>query len=204
MSGLKYIELDSQTTVILYKGYFVEQGDNWLSQLKTKIDWQQPSIKIMGRTLPIPRLQAYYGDKGAFYRYSNLNLSPLPFNLTLSTIKSAVEDAVDSQFNAALLNLYRTGQDSMGFHADDEPSIDDNFPIASVSLGETRAMRFKSKFSQQKPTKCWLSHGDLLVMPPKMQSQWLHEVPKTKRAQFARINITFRKVRISDKLGFLV
>ena len=42
------------------------------------------------------------------------------------------------RFNSVLLNLYRDGQDSMGWHSDDESELGPAPAIASLSLGEPR------------------------------------------------------------------
>jgi alkylated DNA repair dioxygenase AlkB len=44
-----------------------------------------------------------------------------------------------------LLNLYRNGVDSMGWHSDDERELGERPVIASVSLGATRRFRLRHK-----------------------------------------------------------
>ena len=85
------------------------------ANLKDQVDWHQPNIKIMGREMPIPRLQAYYGIKGAFYRYSHLNLKSMPFNETLLQIRTATEACLNTQLNAALLNFIEQDRIVWGF-----------------------------------------------------------------------------------------
>ncbi|WP_231971835.1 alpha-ketoglutarate-dependent dioxygenase AlkB family protein [Nostoc sp. NIES-3756] len=87
-------------------------------------------------------------------------------------------------------NQYRTGQDSIGWHADNEESMGVNPAIASISLGAVR--KFQIKPISGRPTDFWLEHGSLLLMHPGCQSTHLHQVPKTNKVVGTRINLTFR------------
>jgi alkylated DNA repair dioxygenase AlkB len=39
-----------------------------------------------------------------------------------------------------------------------------------------------------------LSHGSLLLMEGESQHHWEHQLPKTKKVQAPRLNLTFRKL----------
>jgi alkylated DNA repair dioxygenase AlkB len=101
------------------------------------------------------------------------------------------QDLSRSRFNSVLVNLYRSGDDSMGWHADDEPELGPSPVIASLSLGATRRFKFRHR-----RTRTIVDHdltgGSLLVMSGACQSAWMHSVPKQKRVTEARINLTFR------------
>jgi alkylated DNA repair dioxygenase AlkB len=92
-----------------------------------------------------------------------------------------------------LLNLYRDGQDSMGYHADDEKELGETPLIASLSLGDERVFKLRHK-TRKTTLDIVLGHGDLLVMAGALQQYWQHCVPKTKQLKTARINLTFRKI----------
>jgi len=143
----------------------------------------------------MPRLTCWMGDVA--YTYSGLANQPAPWLLAVTDVKGRVEDLSGSAFNGVLLNLYRDGADSMGWHADDEASLGARPVIASVSLGAPRRMRFKSKDSQQAASSGFeitLGHGSLLVMRGDSQRDWLHAIPKSKRVSTPRINLTFRHI----------
>jgi len=169
-------------------------ADELQAQLMTEIDWQQKSIKLFGKDIPQPRLVAWYGDSGASYTYSGLTWEPLDWTEALRSLKSAVEAAANARFNSVLLNLYRDGQDSMGWHSDDEPELGQNPIIASVSLGATRRFALQHKQYKALKQKIDLTHGSLLVMAGETQHHWRHQVAKTTRVQEPRINLTFRYV----------
>jgi alkylated DNA repair dioxygenase AlkB len=144
-----------------------------------------------------PRLTAWYGDATARYSYSGLDLTPQPWTPALLALRTQVEQATGVTFNSVLLNLYRTGQDSMGWHADDEPELGPEPVIASISLGATRRFRLRPRHSQQlphAPLGLDLPSGSLLVMRGTTQQHWQHAVPKTARPVGPRLNLTFRTI----------
>jgi alkylated DNA repair dioxygenase AlkB len=112
-------------------------------------------------------------------------------------LKVRVEADVRHTFNSVLVNLYRDGQDSMGYHADDEPELGPEPVIAAVSLGATRRfiLRARRKKGTTPPTELALGHGSLLVMKGTTQRDWVHAVPKERAVTDRRMNLTFRWVR---------
>jgi alkylated DNA repair dioxygenase AlkB len=101
-------------------------------------------------------------------------------------------------YNSALLNLYRDGSDSMGWHSDDEPELGDRPVIASLSFGASRRFRLKHRYrSDLDPVALTLSHGSLLIMYADTQKNWKHSIPKSSKVREPRINLTFRFVQPS-------
>jgi hypothetical protein len=98
-------------------------------------------------------------------------------------------------FNSVLLNRYRTGQDSVSWHSDDEPEFGANPVIASVSLGGTRTFQLRHKRRKGLKASVELTHGSLLLMRGATQHHWLHQIPKTAKDVAERVNLTFRVVR---------
>ena len=87
------------------------------------IPWQQNSIRMYGKTHPEPRLTAWMGPA---YRYSSIQWPAAPFTAEMREFVKEVEVHTETggYFNACLFNQYRDGQDSMGWHRDNEPEID--------------------------------------------------------------------------------
>jgi len=174
-----------------------EQALAYLRELQKTLDWRQEPIRLFGREVLQPRLTAWYGDATAYYGYSGLRLAPLPWTPALLDLREQVEAAAGARFNSVLLNLYRYGQDSMGWHADDEPELGPTPVIASLSLGATRRFRLRPRDAQATPhalVSLELTNGSLLLMRGPTQQHWLHAVPKTARPVAARCNLTFRWV----------
>jgi alkylated DNA repair dioxygenase AlkB len=99
-------------------------------------------------------------------------------------------------FNSVLLNYYRTGSQSMGWHSDDERELGTAPTIASISLGGPR--RFLLRHRRRKDLSVHeivLGHGSLLLMSGESQSAWRHSVPKTTRLVAPRVNLTFRQIQ---------
>jgi alkylated DNA repair dioxygenase AlkB len=168
-------------------------ADLLFSQLKTQIAWQEEDILIVGKWHKVPRLMAWYGDARAYYQYSGVNHAPLAWTPELLVIKEKIARQCAGDFNSVLLNLYRDGQDSMGYHADDEKELGETPLIASLSLGDERVFKLHHK-TRKTTLDIVLGHGDLLVMAGALQQYWQHCVPKTKQLKTARINLTFRKI----------
>ncbi|TNE40793.1 MAG: alpha-ketoglutarate-dependent dioxygenase AlkB [Sphingomonadales bacterium] len=176
---------------------FAPTGKDMLSRLQASIPWRQESITLFGRTHAQPRLICWMGDAGCTYRYSGRTWHPEPWDSLVADLRSQVEGLTGERFNSALLNLYRNGSDSMGFHADDEPELGKTPVIASLSFGAERVMHFRHRHDHSLPTrKIALPDGSLLVMRGETQANWRHAIPKTRRPVGPRINLTFRRIMI--------
>ncbi|MCT4628643.1 alpha-ketoglutarate-dependent dioxygenase AlkB, partial [Winogradskyella sp.] len=121
------------------------ESDNYFSAIKEDTNWQHDDITIFGKTYKQPRLTALYGDTNQTYSYSSITMHPEPFTKSLKVIKSKVEKISNKKFNTLLINLYRNGNDSNGWHADNEKELGKNPVIASVSFGEERPFHFKHR-----------------------------------------------------------
>ncbi len=180
---------------VLYPEFFSPSvADRLLPELRDGTAWRQETITLYGRTIEVPRLTAWYGDAGTTYVYSGIKNEPLPWTPVLLEVKRAVEPAAGVVFNGVLLNRYRTGKDSVSWHADDEREFGDQPVIASVSLGGTRTFELKHKRRKGLKASIELMHGSLLIMRGGTQANWLHRIPKMTRPVQERLNLTFRAV----------
>ncbi len=179
--------------VIFYPRLFPQSESQQLfTDLLNQIEWKQEPIKIFGKSVMQPRLTAYYGTET--YTYSSVTMQPLPWNTPLLQIKEKIEPLVNTNFNGVLLNLYRNGQDYMGWHSDDERELAPDSIIASLSLGETRRFIFRRRDNHQIKVELSLGDGDFLVMGGDTQKFWQHQVPKVAKSTQPRINLTFRVI----------
>jgi alkylated DNA repair dioxygenase AlkB len=169
------------------------------SVLKRDVDWQQSTIFLYGKSVTIPRLNAWYGDPNCGYTYSGRYFEPLTWLPQLLEIKQLVESVLvehleGKTFNSALLNCYRDGQDSVAWHSDDEAELGTNPLVASVSLGASRVFQLRHSRRHASKHEITLADGDLLLMAGPMQHHWQHQIPKTLVDSGERISITFRRV----------
>lgn len=172
----------------------VKECEGFYNTLLQTIQWQQDSIKVFGKTHLQPRLTALYGDNNTSYSYSNITMHAHPFTKPLIAIKQRLETIEPTHFNCCLLNYYRTGQDSNGWHADNEKELGENPIIASVSFGATRYFHLKHNSLNLKQ-KLALENGSVLLMKGSTQTFWKHQIAKTKRPINGRINLTFRVIK---------
>ncbi|WP_286237354.1 alpha-ketoglutarate-dependent dioxygenase AlkB family protein [Neptuniibacter halophilus] len=164
-----------------------------LARLSQEINWHQDKIRLFGREQLIPRLQAFMGAPGIHYRYSGLTLEASGWHPVVEHYRQRLLQATGTEFNAVLLNLYRDGQDSMGWHRDNEPELGKDPVIASLSLGASRRFLLRHQGDQRR-LELTLTGGSLLWMGRGIQQQWQHSIPKTRRCNMPRINLTFRQV----------
>nr|WP_317266256.1 alpha-ketoglutarate-dependent dioxygenase AlkB [Arthrospira sp. SH-MAG29] len=192
----KKVIIDTDGLVILYGNFLtLKESDRLFKELYKSINWRQEEIKIFGKIRPIPRLTAWYADEGKSYTYSGIKHHAQPWNPTLKSIKSQVEDIAEVTFNSVLINLYRDGKDGMSWHSDDEPELGKNPIIASVSLGGTRRFSGKHKIHKNLKFNIDLTSGSLLLMKGETQHFWQHQIPKNSQVVEPRINLTFRMVK---------
>src|SRR5262252_2414845 len=133
--------------ITLSRGAWLEHDPAWVARpeadaalvaLRDELDWEQREIVIFGRRVLQPRLIAWAGELG--YRYSGQTLEPREYTPAARRLLERVRARVGAPFNHVLANRYRSGDDSMGFHADDEPELGPDPVVATVSLGATRRL----------------------------------------------------------------
>ena len=191
------VVLDLPDAEIIYYPQFFdkEQSDLIYTELLQDIAWQQDNITVFGNTHPQPRLTALYGNEGKPYSYSNIKMQPHPWNSLLQKIKYYIEETTGCQFTTVLLNQYRDGKDSNGWHADNEKELGTNPTIASLSFGSERVFQLKHNTINEAKKSIVLEHGSLLLMKGSTQHFWKHQIPKTAKPIGNRINLTFRSIK---------
>ncbi len=175
------------------------EADALLAVLSATIPWRTHRIRLFGREVVSPRLSCWIGDAGVDYTYSGTCFRPQPWPPELAALRERIAAACDTRFNSVLANLYRDGNDSMGWHSDDEPELGAQPVIASLSLGAERVFRLRRRLPPGAPPAAMLRlelpHGSLLRMAGDTQRLYQHELPKSRAVTAARINLTFRWVQ---------
>lgn len=178
-----------------YPNFFSEaEASQMFQQLLKEIPWQQDDITIFGKKYKQPRLTSFFGNEGKPYSYSNITMEPHNWSELLLKIKSKVEQTTGKTYSSVLLNLYRDGKDSNGWHADNEKELGQNPAIASVSFGEKRTFQLKHNSLKEAKQNIVLENGSLLLMKGPTQHYWKHQIPKTSKPINPRINLTFRTI----------
>ena len=168
--------------------------------LLTTLPWQPDIVTLFGKTHVTTRQIVWMGDSDASYQYSGHTRQAIAWTDSVFHVKHHVEQqllkiGIHANFNSCLLNYYPSGDDGMGYHADDEKELGDQPIIASLSLGATRKFVFKHKKTQDK-VELYLESGQLIVMHGDTQEYWKHTITKTKTVNEGRISLTFRQMAL--------
>ena len=166
--------------------------------LLTTLPWQPDIVTLFGKTHVTTRQIVWMGDSDASYQYSGHTRQAIAWTDSVFHVKHHIEQqlskiGINAEFNSCLLNYYPSGDDGMGYHADDEKELGHQPVIASLSLGATRKFVFKHKKTQDK-VELYLESGQLIVMHGDTQKYWKHTVTKTKTVLEGRISLTFRQM----------
>ena len=177
-------------------GQVIDVPEWWYQQLLAELPWQHDVVTLFGKTHITNRQIVWMSDKD--YHYSGQLKTAVPWTEQLWALKQQIEvmlakQGLGTEFNACLLNYYPSGEDGMGYHADNEKELGQQTIIASVSLGATRKFVFKHRHTKDK-VELPLTSGQLIVMAGDTQQYWLHSLPKTKKVKEGRINLTFRRI----------
>jgi alkylated DNA repair dioxygenase AlkB len=179
--------------VKLFTNFFsIAESDYYFQHFLHHTNWTQEPIFIFGKKIMQPRLTAWYGDQDKKFGYSGIVMQNNPWTSELKAIKEKIEAVAQAKFTGALLNQYRSGADSMGWHRDNEAELGKNPIIASVSFGATRVFQFRHYENKKLKTSVELTHGSLLLMQKETQHYWEHAINKTAKPTGTRINLTFR------------
>lgn len=194
---------------ILYFPRFVSEPDAAFADVMEQVQFVQRSRNLYGKRVATPRMEAWHGPTP--YRFGGSELPAAPLPPVLLSLAVRCEAAIDgARFESCLVNMYRDGADSVGWHADDEPEMGDPI-IASVSLGAPRRFSLRRKPAARESARAarlagapWatpdtlrvtLEHGSMLVMGRGVQTEWEHSVPKQPACLDPRVNLTFRDCR---------
>ncbi len=180
---------------VIYHGKVFKQTEakSFLNCLLQTIEWKNDEAMIFGKLIVTKRKTAWYGDAGFSYTYSGITRHALPWTKELIHLKILAENLTGSTYNSCLLNLYHNGNEGVSWHSDDEVTLGKHSAIASFSFGAARKFSFKHKQTKE-TTSILLESGSLLVMKGSTQINWLHSLPKTKKINTPRVNLTFRTI----------
>lgn len=187
----------------LTTGVWIEHEPTWIQRpaadavletLRDELAWEQREVVLFGRRVLQPRLIAWAGDLG--YRYSGQTLEPRAFTPAVEHLLWRMRERTGVPFNHVLVNRYRDGGDSMGFHADDEPELGEDPVVASLSLGAPRrfVLKPRRRHGGERHTLD-LGRGGLVVMGGTCQRDYYHGVPRQPGLLGERMSLTFRKIR---------
>lgn len=168
-------------------------------KINKNVKWENFLVKVRGKVFDQPRKSFYMADTNKSYRYSGYARQPEKWTTVMSNIKKLLNRVIKKikpehpEINAVLGNLYRTGDDYIGFHSDDERDLNPDSFIVSVTFGAERDFIFKNKETGEKTT-IKLKSGSVLLMGGDCQKNYKHSLPVRKKIKKPRINLTFRSI----------
>jgi len=180
---------------LFYYQNFLSYNDalKLIPKLLSQLNFKNDETIVFGKHRIMNRLTAWVGDEPYIYGYSQIKRKAEPWNSDLLELKEKVESISNLKYNSCLLNYYPSGEDGMGWHSDDEKELGVNPVIASVSIGAERKFSFKHNETKEK-LDLELGNGSMIIMSGEIQHFWKHALPKTKKVQTPRLNLTFRSI----------
>ena len=191
----------SVCSITLFDSIFPQK---YLTELQTNTDslttLVQPLVINGTKTTVLPRLSAWYGPTD--YKFSGVtmpahNITEAPNIISaykLISEKLLTPNGIENNADSFLLNRYRTGKDSCGEHADNEPIIHQNSPIITFSLGNPRTMLIRESMKPGNAISVTLNPGSVLVINgANFQANFTHQIPKESVVTPSRTSVTYRK-----------
>lgn len=169
-------------------------ADEYFNRFKYELPWSSNTIKLFGKEVKIPRKESFHATNlNLSYGYSGKRMRTNLLTPELEELRQRINKEFELNLNSVLANLYETGNDSNGWHADNERELGENPIIVSLSLGAERKFQLKHLISGKITSLC-LGKGDLLLMSDNVQNSYQHQIPKMTNFHQPRINLTFRKI----------
>ena len=139
---------DGVAARIKFMPNFISKGvaDQLLETLHKELPWKVPIFRSKtGETRRVPHMSCYSGPAYEYAGIRHPETGQDKWHPKLQELKAIVEKATNRQFNSVLGILYRHGNDSIGWHSDDEKELGEHPAIASVSFGQNRWFEFSRK-----------------------------------------------------------
>ena len=190
MKAPNLLPYDGSTNYI--PNFIHESNSTIFEKLVEEVNWKHDEITLYGKKIITKRQVAFEGDNAVAYTYSKQKKLANPWSHVVLELKQKLEKELNTQFNGCLLNLYATGEIGMAWHSDNEPELEKEGIIASLSFGAKRTFQLKHKHTQEK-IEVTLENGSLLIMDMEAQQHWVHQLKKEPKIKEARINLTFRQ-----------
>lgn len=189
---------DERGALVEYLPDFLDTGER--EGLRSELEaarglFDRDRLTMYGRVSESPRLVCAFGDEGLRYRYAGVDRPTHPWPVRLREARDRVADLVGHPFDYALVNLYRDGNDYIGWHADKVADLEPGSCIASLSLGAERPFQLRDKAGRGDLREILLADGSLLLMRGATQRYYKHQLPARRGVANARFNVTLRHLR---------
>ena len=208
----KVILEDGEDCVVFWPGLFAQVSEEWQKGLEEEVaplfPSQRPTVMYGIRYPPNnpicgtqePRDVLFFGEPGVADLKYSISRQALPWTPTLLKIRDALAQLIPhlpqkpkfADLVAALVNHYCTGRDHMGKHSNRGVEGGSDPFIMSLSLGCTRPMLFTSQTRKQTKELMLVDGSVVVMLGPRIQSEWKHSVPRDDTLQDSRWNVSMR------------
>ena len=131
---------------------------------------------------------------GVPYNYGGNSYPVSRWHPAVEALAERLEGALGFRATNCLLNLYRSGQNSMGWHSDDVSILETGTGIGILSLGAPRTLKLRKTLDEGfRYEDLPLPGGSLLLMGAAMQGSWRHAIRREAGAG-TRMSLSFRRI----------
>ncbi len=174
--GLRH-PLDPLSWIDVHADWLTD-ADDLFTDLLHGTAWTQPEVVMYERLLRQPRLSSFH------------DLDEPGLHPRLVELGAALGARYNTPIRRVGLNLYRTGDDAVAWHADRIGRVAPHPLVAVLTLGEPRRFLVRP-MGGGASTRFVPAGGDLLVMGGACQHDWEHCVPRSPTPR-ARISVSWR------------
>ena len=180
MEGMKKIENAVEMNESLFEYYYAKRPT------------QKQFCKIFGKEIALPRSSLNYGKS---YVFNGGVQSCCEMDDYMNHIIDIIVERfnIEKRPNSCLVNWYANGDEYIGYHKDNENSLEHQ-PLFICSFGEERVLKFKHTGTGEVHDFS-LPHGSLLKFPYEINDNYKHSIPKSKKITKPRISFSFRYIK---------
>jgi len=188
-------ELAPNATLVVHEHFLTDaEADALFAHIAEIPLVSNPTFTVYGKPATMHRDIGFFTNEPGVegYRYSGQIARSNPLTPVLAEILARV--SVSNKFNAILINRYKSKEDSIGAHSDDERALASDSVVA-ISLGASRVFRIRDKATKQKRIDIKTTHGQMIAMKGSaFQREFTHEIPRGLKGEVdgVRVSLTFR------------
>ena len=144
------------------------------------------------------RRVAYYGPVDYKYGRTHHKARDYPDSEHMDYVFNTISETLgDPDFNkinySCLFTLYDDHKAKLNYHSDDELNILPGSKIITVSLGDSRCIKFRNTIGPLREVEYPLPHGSVHTMTQDSQAHWQHCIPESQSPCGPRLSLTFRR-----------
>lgn len=190
--------------------------EHWLDHARASTVYGELAAEVAFAAMhshgsPVPRLVAVQHLASAtadvpIYRHpADVSPPSLPFTPTVAELVRRINDDLGTGLNHALIQLYRSGEDSISEHSDKTIDLVPGSVVVNLSFGATRAMTLQYKANKDIPVgprrrsgrsdgatggrreniTLTLPHNSVFVMDLCTNARWTHAIRPDRRLRLA-------------------